>query len=70
MAHTELRAMCDSLNDHRGRGGQTRLARLLGWDYLTLWRKINRKSQITQSDELAIRHVVRALYHEDSRIDN
>jgi hypothetical protein len=53
--------MCDALNDERGTGGQSKLARLLDWDYSTLWRKLNGKSPITQSDELAIRQVARAL---------
>jgi hypothetical protein len=55
MTPAELRAICDALNDERGTGGRSRLARLLGWHYSTLWRKLNRKSRITQSNELAIR---------------
>jgi hypothetical protein len=58
MIPTDLRAICDSLNDERGTGGQTRLTRLLGWDYSTLWRKLNGKSPITTSDELVIRQAV------------
>jgi Bacterial regulatory protein, Fis family len=50
----DLRAICDSLNDERGTGGQSRLARLLGWHFSTLWRKLHGKSRITQPDELAI----------------
>ena len=57
----DLRAICDSLNDERGTGGQSRLARLLDWDYSTLWRKLTGQSPITQSDELAIRQVVASL---------
>ncbi len=49
-----LRAICDSLNDERGKGGQTNLARLLDWDYSTLWRKLTGKSPISESDALAI----------------
>jgi hypothetical protein len=30
MTRADLRAICDSLNDERGTGGQTKLARLLG----------------------------------------
>jgi hypothetical protein len=55
MTPADLRAICDSLDDDRGTGGQSKLARLLGWDYSTLWRKLNGKSPITQSDVLAIR---------------
>ena len=33
----------------RGTGGESKLARLLGWDYSTLWRKLTGKSPITQS---------------------
>ena len=54
MTRSDLRVICDSLNDERGTGGQTKLARLLGWNYSTLWRKLNGKSPITQSDDLAI----------------
>jgi hypothetical protein len=55
MTPADLQAICDLLNDERGTGGQTRLARLLDWNYSTLWRKLNGASPITQSDELAIR---------------
>ena len=54
MNPASLRDICDMLNDERGTGGQTKLARLLGWHYSTLWRKLNGNSRITQSDELAI----------------
>jgi hypothetical protein len=50
----DLRATCDSLNDEHGTGGQSKLARLLGWHHSTIWRKLNGKSRISQSDELAI----------------
>jgi hypothetical protein len=58
MTPADLRAICDSLNDERGRGGQARLARLLGWHYTTLWRKLNRKSRITEADALAIQKAI------------
>jgi hypothetical protein len=61
MTPADLRAVCDSLDDERGMGGQTKLARLLHWDYSTLWRKLNGLSSITHSDELAIRQVVASL---------
>jgi hypothetical protein len=51
---SHLRAICDSLNDEHGTGGQTRLARLCGWHHSTVWRKLNGRSRITPSDELAI----------------
>jgi hypothetical protein len=54
----DLRAICISLNDELGTGGQTKLASLLSWHYTTLWRKLNGKSRITQSDELAIQRVL------------
>jgi plasmid maintenance system antidote protein VapI len=54
MMADELRAICDSLNDERGTGGQTKLARLLHWDSSTIRRKIAGKSKITHSDDLAI----------------
>jgi hypothetical protein len=62
----DLRAICDSLNDERGTGGQTRLARLLHWDHSTVWRKLNGKSRITQADELAIRGALLAERQEES----
>lgn len=58
MTPTELRTICDSLNDERGTGGQTRLAELLGWDPSTVRRKLAGKTKITKADELAIERVV------------
>jgi hypothetical protein len=58
MTPADLRAITISLNDEHGTGGQTRLARLCGWHHSTVWRKLNGKSPITQSDELAIRQAV------------
>ncbi len=58
MTPAGLRAICDSLNNKQGTGGQTKLARLLWWNYSTIWRKLSGKSQFTQSDEMAIRHAV------------
>ena len=58
MTRADLRAICDSLNDERGTGGQSKLAGLLGWDHSTVWRKLNGKSPITESDALAIRKAV------------
>lgn len=54
MTPADLRGICDSLDDERGMGGQSKLARLLGWHHSTVWRKLNGKSAITQSDDLAI----------------
>jgi hypothetical protein len=54
MTPADLRAVCDSLNDERGTGGQSKLARLLEWHHSTIWRKLTGKIPITQSDELAI----------------
>jgi DNA-binding transcriptional regulator YdaS (Cro superfamily) len=61
MTPSDLRAITLSLNDERGTGGQSKLARLLGWHYSTLWRKVNGLSKITHSDELAIRQTVTSL---------
>ena len=58
MTPPDLHAICDSLNDERGTGGLTKLARRLGWHYSTLWRKLNSLSKITHSDELAIRQAI------------
>jgi hypothetical protein len=46
-------------------GGQSRLGRLLGWHYSTVWRKLNGKSQITRGEGNAIRHAV-VLVQEES----
>jgi hypothetical protein len=54
MTPTDLQAICNMLNDDQDRGGQYKLARSLGWHHTTVWRKLNGKSGITQSDELAI----------------
>ena len=54
MNPAELRAICDSLNDERGTGGQSKLARMLGWHHSTVWRKLTGKLPITESDALAI----------------
>jgi DNA-binding transcriptional regulator YdaS (Cro superfamily) len=58
MTPADLRAICDSLNNERGTGGQSRLARLLGWHHSTVWRKLSGKSPITESDALAIQKAV------------
>jgi len=58
MTPADLRAICDSLNDEHGTGGQTYVARLLGWHYSTLWRKLNGLFKITHSGELAIRQAI------------
>jgi hypothetical protein len=58
MTIDDLRAFCDSLNDEHGTGGQSKLARLLGWHHSTVWRKLNGASPITQADELAIRQAL------------
>jgi DNA-binding transcriptional regulator YdaS (Cro superfamily) len=60
MTPSGLRSLCNSLNDERGTGGQSKLARLLGWHHTTVWRKLNGKSRITPSDELAILKAVEA----------
>jgi hypothetical protein len=62
MTASDLRAMCNSLSDENGTGGQSGLARLLDWHHSTLWRKLNGKSRITQSDELAIRQALASLH--------
>jgi hypothetical protein len=53
-----LRRLCDSLNP----GGQSKLARLLGWNYSTVWRKLNGKSRIIHSDEFAIKQALSGLH--------
>ena len=58
MTRADLRAITISLNDERDTGGQSKLARLLGWHHSTVWRKLNGQSPITQSDEMAIRQAV------------
>ncbi len=58
MTPADLRAICDSLNDEHGTGGQSRLARLLDLHHSTVWRKLNGKSPITESDALAIQKAV------------
>ena len=64
MTPTELPAICDSLNNKHGKGGQTRFAELVGWDPCTVRRKLAGKTRITRSDALAIRLVVMEAGHE------
>lgn len=47
--------------------GPVEAARLLGWHYSTLWRKLNGKSRITQTDELAIQLLFTLLADVDLR---
>jgi hypothetical protein len=61
MTPADLRAITISLNDERGTGGQSKLARLLEWDHSTVWRKLAGKSQITRSDERAIHDALQEL---------
>ena len=61
MTPAELRRICDALNDERGIGGQTELARRLDWDARTVRRKLTGESTITKADELAIRAVAPAM---------
>lgn len=46
------------LNDEHGRGGKTRVAELLEWDYTTLWRKLSGRTRLKRADERAIRDAV------------
>jgi hypothetical protein len=52
MTPAELRAICDSLNDEHGTGGQTRLALLIGRGSSTIRRKLAGKSRNTRSDQI------------------
>ena len=61
MPPTNVRAVCNSLDDDQGTGGRSKVARLLGWHSTTLWRKFNGKSAITHSDELAILKAMESL---------
>jgi hypothetical protein len=58
MIPSDLRAICNSLNDEHDTGGLSKLALLLGWHYIIVWRKLNSKSAIKQDDELAIQKAV------------
>jgi hypothetical protein len=58
MNRSALRANFASLDEERGTAGQSKPTRLLDWDYSTLRRKLNGRSPITTSDELAIRQAV------------
>lgn len=60
MTPADLRRICDSLNDERVIGGQTELARRMGWNASTVRRKLAGKSRITRADEIAI-HAVSSL---------
>jgi DNA-binding transcriptional regulator YdaS (Cro superfamily) len=58
MTPADLWIICDSLNDERSTGGQSRLARLLGWNHSTVYRKLTGQSPISESDALAIQKAV------------
>jgi hypothetical protein len=58
MTPAKLRAICISHNDERGTGGQSKLARLLKLHHSTVRRKLNGKSPIFESDELAMQQAV------------
>ncbi len=58
MTPAALRAICESRSTTSGTGGQTKLARFLGWHHTTVWRKLSGKSQITESDVLAIQKTI------------
>jgi plasmid maintenance system antidote protein VapI len=62
MTPADLRAICNWLNDKRGTRGQSKLARLLGWHHSTIWRKLNGKSRITESDALAIQKALELMH--------
>jgi hypothetical protein len=49
MTRDDLSAICDSLNDVHGTGGQSRPARLLGRHHSNVHRKMTGKSKITCS---------------------
>jgi hypothetical protein len=54
MTPAHLRAITISLNDASRTGGQSKIARLLGWHHSTDWRKLDANSPITDSNALAI----------------
>jgi hypothetical protein len=58
MTPADLRTICDSPNGECRTGGQSRLACLLRWHHSTVWRKLNGKSPITESDALAVQKTV------------
>jgi hypothetical protein len=69
IAPSEMRGICDSINDDHGVGGQSKLARLLGWHHSTVWQKINCKSAVTRNDELTISHVhAHSLFRQDGHV--
>jgi len=59
MTPEELRAHCDSLNDERGTGGQTRLADLLDMHPTLLRKKLAGKVKIRKVDELAVEEAIK-----------
>jgi hypothetical protein len=67
MPRHDLQAVCDSINDECGTGGQTRLARMIGVDPRTVRNKLACKSKITRSDERAIHDALRELRQQKTR---
>jgi DNA-binding transcriptional regulator YdaS (Cro superfamily) len=64
MTPAQLRRICNSLNDHRGTGGQTRLAELLGVHPTLIRKKLAGKVPISKKDELAIQQVTDSKNHQ------
>ena len=62
MTPADVRAICNSPDDEHGTRGQSKLPCLLGWNYSTLWRKLNGKSRIIHSDEFAIKQALSGLH--------
>jgi hypothetical protein len=61
MTSSHPRPISISLNEERGKGGQTKLAHLLGWHYTDVWRTLTRRSLFTQSVELAMQQALEKL---------
>jgi hypothetical protein len=54
MTPDEPRSICDSVHP----GGQTKLARKLGWEISTIRRKLAGKTNISLTDELAVKYAI------------
>ncbi|MFO0906752.1 MAG: hypothetical protein U0835_00015 [Isosphaeraceae bacterium] len=58
MTPAQLRSHCDSLNDEHGTGGQTELAKRLGWSDRTMRRKLAGDSPIDRDEAMAVEHLM------------
>lgn len=69
MTPADPQAICVSLNDEHGIGGQSKIARMPVWHHTTIWRKLNGRSRITESSALTTQKAVEMAGVDGSKLD-